>query len=536
LKQLGKFLRKGPAFLVAGMMVVPIIFVLSFAVKVDASIWERMWQIRIPDLLKSSLLLAFAVTCGALILGTTLALLIEQTDLPFRRVLRPLLVAPLITPCYIIAICYVNFFGINGLGERLLASCGFPIHLPSIYGFWGAAGILILGAYPYVYTIVGASLNKLDPRFSEAARCLGSGRIKRFCSITLPLLTPALTAGTVLAALYVLSDFGVVSLLRYRTFVNTIYEQMSGRYSYSTAAALSTVLMGFTLMLFVLQGTLTQQKQYISSKNRVHDLLLFKLGWLQGPVFLFVCSVIMVGLVIPVGILIYWCGQSFTDAQKVSVWGTSARELIHSGINSVSISAMVATAAILLALPLGYWCVRKPQSLLARFLGWLSQSGIALPGVLTALGLSLVLGRLVPKLNFSVTALFLAFLVHFFAQGFQTTCAGLAQVSERLEEGARVLGCSAWKTFWRVVRPLLNPALFTAWILVFLSSMRELPASLLLRPAGFDPLTVRIWIAASEGFYEQAAAPALLVVFLSLPLVVILIKNKYAYQTSEILE
>ena len=111
--------------------------------------------------------------------------------------------------------------------------------------------------------------------------------------------------------------------------------------------------------------------------------------------------------------------------------------------------------------------------------------------------------------------------------------AGLVQVSERLEEGARMLGCSTWITFWKVSRPLLKPALLSAWILVFLSSMRELPASLLLRPAGFDPLTVKIWIAASEGFYEQAALPSLLLVFISLPLVMIINKTRNIYQASE---
>jgi len=519
---ISRYMKYIPSMIIAMIMALPILCVIGYALAVDTAVWMRLWETRIFHLFINTSLLALTVTIGTILLGGLLAFLVERTDMPFRRAMKPLLVAPLITPCYIIAICYINFFGIKGLGEKLFSQFGLTVNFPSIYGFWGAAAVLILGTFPYVYTIVGASLNLLDPSFSEAARCLGIGRFQRMKRITLPLLFPSFSAGAILVMLYVLSDFGVVSLLRYQTFVNTIYEQMSGRYDYSTAAALSTLLIGITLLIFLLQEIMTQKKQYSSLMRKSQNSSLIQLQHFRIPALLFCLFILFIALIIPLGVLIYWLFQSARFSENLSHWNISFQELIQSGWNSLSIAAMAATAAVAFALPISYWVVRRPESVLGKILSWISQSGVALPGVLTALGITLVLSKIAPQWSFSIFALLFAFIVHFFAQSFQTTQAGLKQISKKMEESARLLGYSPMGTFWKVTRPLLTPSLLTAWVLVFLSTMRELPASLLLRPAGFDPLTVKVWIAASEGFYEQAAAPALMIILLSLPLVIII--------------
>lgn len=522
-------LRKVASIVIAGIMMIPVVTMIVYSSTVDPAIWIKLWQTRIPKLFMSSMLLVTAVTIGSVILGTLLAFLVERTNLPYRKWFRPLLITPLITPCFIIAICYVNFFGVRGVGEKMLEGVGINCSLPNLYGYWGAVGIFILGTFPYVYTIVLAALRKIDPSLSEAARCLGVSRFRRVVSISLPLLMPAISAGAILVALYVFADFGVVSILRYSTFVNMIYEQMSGRYNFAVAASLSTVLMAITFLLVFAQDLITKRRQFITSKNKSYNLPPLDLKLFKIPALLLVMAVLVLGLLLPVGVLVYWLIQSIG---VTSVWGTDAAELIRSGINSLLISGLTATAAIVMALPLAYWNVRQPKSRWGKILAGLSQSGVALPGVLVALALSLVLGKFVPQWNFSIMALFLAFLIHFFAKSYQMTQAGLTQISPRIEEGARILGCSPLRTFWHITRPLLSPALMVAWIFVFLSSMRELAASLLLRPAGFDPLTVKVWIAASEGFYEQAAAPALCIVLLSLPMVVIMANRQERYQSS----
>src|SRR3989338_4705452 len=521
-----------PSVAIAGVVVIPLIFVLQSAFHIDGAVWQRLWSARIPALLANSAMLVVTVTIGSVAIGFLLAFLIERTDLPLRRIFRPLLIAPLITPCYIIAICYVNFFGINGLGEKLFATFGITARLPSIYGFWGAAAILTMGAYPYIYTTISASLQMFNERFTEAAKCLGQNGFERLLFLKIPLLLPALTSGMILVAFYVLSDFGVVSMLRYPTFVNTIYEQMTGRYNYATASALSSILIGLTILLFIIQDRLLRRKVYQSVKIKKPQAKAYQLGLWKIPAAIFVVLVISAGLIIPVGILIYWFWKSFSLSASALIWMAPIEDLIHSGVNSIGLSSVVATITVVLTFPLAYLSIRQPSSVVSRWLTWLAQSGIALPGVLIALGLLLVFKKLAPHYTFSIAALILAFFIHFFAQSFQTTSSGLKQISKKFEESARLLGNSSLQSFWWVTRPLLNPVLATAWILVFLSSMRELPASLLLRPAGFDPLTVKVWTAASEGFYEQSAAPALLIVLLSLPLIIIMTRAQERHTTS----
>jgi len=523
---------KIPVFMVAVLMAIPLFMVIISAVKVDGALWVKLWQNRLPRLFLNSVLLIITVTTGSLILGSLLSWLTERTDMPGRRWIKPLLTAPLIIPCYIIAICYTGFFGIHGLFEKLLTPMFGEVQIPNIYGFLGATCILIIGTYPYVYTILSAALRRLDPTLSETAKCLGASGPKRFFLVTLPLLAPAYLAGTTLVALYVLSDFGVVNLLRYNTFVNAIYEQMSGRYNFKVASALSLILVMLTIVFLIIQEWTAGRRRFFTSSPRIGTYSTFHLGSYRYPSMIFALFIVVLGLIIPIGILIYWFSQSFVSTGQAVLWKTPLGELIMSGINSISVSALAATIAVIIALPLAYWTVRKSESRLSVASSWMSQSGIALPGVLIALGLTLALNNVFPKLSFSVFAIISAFIIHFFAQGFQAIRSGFTQITVKIEESSRILGAKPFQTFWQVTRPLLKSSIWAGWILVFLSSMRELPASLLLRPAGFDTLTVKVWNAASEGFYEQAAEPALLLILLSLPLVLIVLYrqgNIYAH-------
>ena len=507
-----------PSALIALFMAAPLAYLLYQGLSVEPELWLRLWRTRLPQLLLNTFALTATVTMGALALGLLLAWLVERTDLPGRRLLKPLLIAPLILPCYLVAIVYAAFFGKAGLLEKFFLSLGLRADVPNLYGFGGAALVLILATYPYVYTIVGAALKRLDPALEEAARVSGAGRLKTFWRVTLPLLFPALSAGGALAALYVLSDFGVVSTMRYQTFITAVYVQMTGRYELGAAAALSVVLIAFTVFVLWTQGFLLSQRRYAPEKPLGRTFAPAQLG-------LFKCPVLMVlgaGLLLPLGVLVYWLFEGLPalfNHKTAAIWGTSGAALARYALNSFTASAAAATLAIGLGLPLAYLTVRYRSG---QGLGWLAQAGVALPGVLVALGLAFVLQRFVPVLYFSAGAVVLAYVVRFFPQAVQSLQAGLQQIPIRLEESARLLGNSPLFVFWRVTRPLLTPALLAGWTLVFLNALRELPATLLLRPAGFDTLPVRVWIASSEGFYAQAAPAALLLVGLSVPLLFLL--------------
>ena len=505
-----------PSALIALGMAVPLVYLLYQASSVAPDVWARLLQTRVPGLVVNTLLLTGLVTIGALGLGLLLAWLVERTDLPARKTLRSLFIAPLIVPCYLVAICYAAFFGVNGLLEKMLQSVGWEMSVPSIYGLGGAAFVLILATYPYVYLVARASLEHFDPTLLDAARACGASRVRTALRVTLPLLVPALSAGGVLAALYSLSDFGVVTALRHPTFVSVIYQQLTGRYDPSAAAALGVLLVLLTLLLLWGQGRIWRRRRFASEKPSGRPTPLVRLALWKIPAMVLIAAALIAGLLLPLGILSYWLMDSWLIPQtNALLWGTSGNALLNQLLNSFTVSVAAASLAVLLALPLAYASVRYRDRW--RW-AWVSQAGQSLPGVLIALGLLFVVLRFLPGLYATVLLVILAYVVRFFSQALQALGSGLAQIPARLEEGARLLGHRPISAFARVTLPLLRPALAGAWILVFLSALRELPATLLLRPAGFDTLPVRIWTAASEGFYAQAAPAALVLIGLSIPL------------------
>jgi len=510
-------------------MAAPLVYLLYQGLSVAPGVWERLWRLRLPGLLLSTLALAGTVSLGALSLGLLLAWLMERTDLPGRKLLKPLLLSPLVIPCYLVAIGYAAFFGVGGLLEKALRAIfnNWQPFIPDLYGFGGAALVLTLATYPYVYVLARAALGRLDPTLEEAARCLGVGRWRIFWRVTLPLLSPALSAGGLLCALYALSDFGVVTTLRYPTFVAAIYQQLTGRYDQASAAALSTALIALTLLLLWAQGLVWGRRRYTPEKLSGRPRPPVRLGLWRWPALAMVFLILGGGLLLPLSVLGYWLVEGWlfnfniVAGPTAPIWGTGAAALVRYTLHSFTASAVAATLAVLLALPLAYWTVRH-RDLAGQGLAWAAQAGQALPGVLIALALAFILYRFVPALYFTAAAVVLAYLVRFFPQALQAIRAGLAQVPARLEEGARLLGYRPVRAFCKVTLPLLWPTLGAGWTLVFLNALRELPATLLLRPAGFDTLPVRVWIAAGEGFYAQAAPAALLLIGLSLPLLFLL--------------
>jgi iron(III) transport system permease protein len=450
----------------------------------------------------------------------SLAWLIERTDIPGRRWLGSLLTATLVIPCYLIAIWHVSFWGPGGLLARIFeALFSTSISVPTIYGFPGAWLILVIATYPYVYTLARAALRTLDPQLEEAARSLGAHTLKIFLRVTLPLLAPALAAGGLLTAVYVLSDYGVVATLRYETFTTAIYKQLAGRYDQAPAAVLSTVLIALTLILLIVQQRLWGRgRHYYKASQKPLPLVRLSL-WRKWFALGFVGTVLVWGLFLPAGVSLYWLLDGFLHPRpSAALWGTSSIDLVGYARNSLLSAGAAATLALVLAWPLAYRVVRYKQHGLAR----LAQAGQALPGVLIALALAFLLHRFVPSLYFTVWALIFAYVVRFFSHALQATEAGLARVPVRLEEAARSLGHSTVSVWQRVTLPLVAPSLAAGWTLIFLNALRELPATLLLRPPGFDTLPVRLWIAAGEGFYAQAAGPALLLIVLSLPMLYLL--------------
>jgi iron(III) transport system permease protein len=428
---------------------------------------------------------------------------------------------PLAIPAYIGGIVHLALLRPRGgLLPRVLESLlGQPVVTPSPLGFWGAAFILTLFTFPYVYLLSGAAFRSLHASLEEAARTLGYRPWQALLFVTLPALRPGLLAGALLVALDILAEYGTVALLRYETFSSAIFVQLSGRYDRSAAAVLSGVLV--TLAVIILWGELRLQGQarFTQMESGWRPAPPVILGRWRVPAVLLALGVVFTSLLVPVSVLVAWSVQATLDPQALQdVFRTGSLGFGSFAWNSLWTSSLAALAAVALSLPVALFSVRHP-SRISRFIARFCQVGYAIPGVVIALSLVLLVNRALPFLYATPFVVVIAYVLRHMPQAVRASESALNQLSPALEEAARTSGRTAMQAFVQVTLPLILPGLLAGGALVFLTSLKELPATLLLRPAGFDTLAVRVWVWASDGFYVQAAPAALFLVLASaLPL------------------
>lgn len=513
------------AVLTALIMAVPLVYVLLRAAGGGSELWARLWITRIPRLLLNTVGLTGSVTALALLMGGLLAFLSVRTDIPGRRLWQVMGGVPLVFPPYIGAFVFIAVFGPRGLVETGLdrwqsaywASFLRFMPRPDIYSFAGVTLVMALFTFPYVYLLVSAAMRSADSTLEEAARSSGANQWRVMRRVIFPVLRPALAAGGLLVALYVLSDFGAVSMLRYQSFTSAIYLQLVGRYDRSAAAALSALLMVINLTVYwgeTRARGAAKYHQVAGGWRPVQGLL--PLGRWRIPALGFVILVMGMSVLLPLASLAYWMwlGLSRGDIGK-------ATQLWHYSLNSVWSAGAAASLAAVLALPVAYLSVYYPGPA-SKTLSRLAHAGYAIPGVVVALSAIFLFNRYIPWIYGTAAMVVAAYVLRFLPQGLQAGEAALAAVSPALEEAGRGLGEPLLRVMRRVTGPLILPGVLVGWSLMFVSSLKELPATLILRPPGFDTLAVRVWIDASEGFYTHAAPSAFLIVaFSSVPLYVL---------------
>jgi iron(III) transport system permease protein len=495
------------ATLTAAVTLLPLGYLLIRAAGAGAKVWDILLQPRTLQVFAGSAGLAFSVTLAAMAIGLLLAWLTVRTDLPGRKFWAVVTVLPLVWPSYVGAFALVAAFGPRGMVQSWLEPFGVE-RLPSIYGFHGALLALTLFTYPYVLLSVRAALRGLDPSLEEAARSLGRSPLAVFWEITLPHLRPSLLAGGLLVALYTLSDFGAVSLLRFDSFTRAIYLQYKGSFDRSGAAVLALLLIALTLFILLSEARMRGKARYYrSSAGALRPARLVKLGpW--RPLALAFCGLITtVGVVMPLLVIGFWLVRGLLAGEDLKL----SLDLVFNSLTASGLAALLAVGA---AIPIAILAVRFP----GRFSRWLERSafiGYALPGIVMALSLVFFGANYTTFLYQTLVMLVLAYVIRFLPQAIGSARASLLQVSPRLEEAARCLGRTPSQTLTSITIPLLKSGLLTGLALVFLTGMKELPATLLLGPTGFDTLATRIWGATEQLFFARAAAPAVLLVLVS---------------------
>jgi iron(III) transport system permease protein len=504
------------AVVVAMLVCVPLVYLVIRAGGADADAWSVLTRGRTFELIGRTILLVTAVTLTAVAVGVPLAWLVVRSDLPGRRVLGVAAALPLVIPSYVIALTLLSALGPRGLVQDALEGPFGIERVPDIAGFEGAFLALTLATYPYVYLLVAAALRQMDPSVEEASRGLGRSQAQTFLRVTLPVLRPSIAAGAMLAALYSISDFGVVSLMRYDVLTRAIFQQYRTLFDRTPAAILAVVLVLLTAVVLLLEArTRGRARRNRPSSGRTRPPRPVPLGRWRWPAAGFVSLVIGFALVLPLVVLVYWIARAPSGRDPLGdVWAPA--------VNSVLASALAAGAAVLCALPVAALAVRHPQRW-TRALERVSYASNALPGIVIALSLVFFAARYAPAVYQTLALLVFAYVVRFLPQALAGVHGALARVDPQLEEAARGLGRSPRAVFATVTAPLVAPGLFAGATLVFLSAMKELPATLLLRPIGFDTLATEVWTATSVASYSQAATPALLLVLLSAPVVFALV-------------
>lgn len=454
-----------------------------------------------------SLLLASTVASAAGVLGTASAWIVVRTDVPLRGLWRILLPLPLVIPSFIGAIALIAAFAPGGLAERLLG-----VSLPPLRGFWGAFAVLTLLTYPYVYLPCAARLAHLPRSLEETARLLGRRPAATFATVVLPQLRGAVLAGTLLVFLYALSDFGAVQLLRYDTLTRTIYAtRLLDR---ETSLALSLLLAVVALAVVAVERTIARRDAVESARGVP---LRLALGRWKTAAAAFVALLVGAALVAPVAVLVYWATRGLTGAATRGGIVRDVGELAGPALNTAGVSVAAALVALAVVLPVAYASARR-RTRLAGAANAVVVSGFALPGLAVALALVYwTLGAPAPigALYQTLALLVFAYVVHFGAQTLRTAEVAVAGVARELSDAASGLGAGRRTRFLRVELPLMAPGLAAGAGLVLLSTMKELPATLLLAPPGFQTLATKIWVSTEDAFLADASIASLVLIALS---------------------
>ena len=445
----------------------------------------QMLRGRTAELLGNSLLLASSVGVTALLLGSIQAWVSIRSSLKLRVFFGVTAALPLAIPSYVSAYTYTALF-------------------PGFSGFWSAWLLLSIGTAPYVYLAVSAALLRSDPATEEVARTLGAKPWRVIREVTWPSIRPAAVAGALIAALYALSDFGAVSILRYDTFTRAIYNAYRSSFDRSAAASLAGVLILVTLLILFVEAK--ARGGYQSAGGNYRKAVPVGLGrWALGPNLLLSAWVVL-ALAIPAFSLVRW-----------SIIGSSSAdlgEIIRALVNSIGYAVSGGLVTTGFAVAIGILTVRY-QSRWSSIFGRLVWLTHAMPGIVVALALVFLSNRLLPGIYQTNLILLIAYLALYLPNALSAVSTPLSQAPKSLDEVAQSLGASRLSVLRKVVLPIAGPGILLATLLVTLTVLKELPATLMLRPTGIETLATRLWSETSVGAFSAAAPYALLLVLVA---------------------
>jgi iron(III) transport system permease protein len=517
----------------AVLIVAPIVAVVASAFGPGEGAWTHLVETVLGAYVGNTFLLLVGVACGVVSIGVLSAWLVTAYRFPGQRVLEWALVLPLAVPAYVMAYAYTDWLQFTGPVQTWLrAATGWRARdywFPEIRSLWGAAAMLSFALYPYVYLITRTAFLGMSRSALEAGRLAGHGARGAFFRVALPLARPAIAAGTALALMETLADFGTVSYFAVEVFTLGIFKAWFAMGDLAAAGQLSTCLLGFVALVLALERWNRGGARYHASAPSKPQPAQTLRGAAAAAAFVACAAPVVFGFLLPAGILGH---LAVTDPD--ARWGPRVLALVG---NSFTVAGVTALAAVATATLMAY-AARLSRSPLIAGANRIAALGYAVPGAVVAVGILVPLGRFDNLaaawlegtfgiktgllLTGSIAALVYAYVVRFLAVALQTTEAGLAKVTPSMEDAARSLGAGPVGTLARVHAPLLAGSLVTAGLIVFVDTMKELPATFALRPFNFDTLAIEAYNLTKDERLAEAAVPSLVLIGVGLAPLVLL--------------
>jgi iron(III) transport system permease protein len=513
---------------IAGVIALPVLVVAASIVIPAGEVWSHLAATVLPLYVANSLWLMLGVGTGVGVLGAGTAWLVTMTRFPGRRVLEWALLVPLAVPAYVVAYAYASLLDVGGpLQGWLRGTWGVArpdLLLPNIRSLWGAAVVLTLVLYPYVYLLCRAAFVDQSTALLEASRILGRGPWRGFFTLALPMARPAIAGGVALALMETLSEFGAMQHFGVQTFVTGIVRTWQGMDEPIAAAQLAAILMLFVLALILLERRSRGHRRYAHAQGAYRAISIPRLHGARALAAMVVCATpVALGFAVPAASLL-WLVWEDPELALATPLATLAA-------NSLTLAIVGAGVTVIVAVVVAY-AMRLRGGPAVATAGRVAALGYAIPGAVIAVGIMLPFAWIDDRidagmratfgvstglvLSGTVVAVLFGYLVRFLAVALNTVEASLARVTPNMDGAARMLGASSWGMLRRVHAPLIAGGLLSAAIMVFVEVMKELPATLLMRPFNFNTLAVQTYQFASDERLAEAAGPALMIVAVGL--------------------
>ena len=520
-----RVLSKSVLGLISLFMLIPIIVVLFSWTRPVADIWQHMADYVLPQVLKNTVILLLMVTVISGAIGTALAWVTSMYRFPGQRFFSWALMLPLAIPAYVLAFVTIGIVDFSGPLQTGLRDLGISTAIPSVRNIWGAGLVLSLAFYPYVYLLARQAFLSQGRRAIEAGQMLGLSRSRVFFRLALPQALPWILGGLLLATMETLADFGAVSVFNVDTFTTAIYKAWFGFFSLTTAAQLAALLIGmvFIVVLFEQYWQARRGQAITQGSNRRFE----SSKSAKFAMSLLCASVFLIAFLIPFLQLVYWTVLNYKqdfDARYIDFV-----------INSLLIASMTTLLIAVLAVVIA-WVKRQYPDKSTKLMTTFATLGYVVPGTVLAVGVFIPIAWLDNQLiafgitsqqvlSGSVIVMLLALSTRFMTVSFQPVDRQLQRLTINQEAAAKLLSASPVQRWRQVVLPVLSPGVLTALLMGFVEVMKEMPITLMTRRQGWDTLAVRVFEMTSEGMWERAALPSLLIVVVGLIPVWILLRQ-----------